>query len=547
VADLADVAVDAGSGAVAVAAVDGAVWIRPAGGDWAQVLGPGSRELADTSADELLLGVEARIDEALGELEEPDEADVDATDTGDEAELEELLAEEAAERMREAVEDAAEQARADLTVERSEDDRRRDVGRFARARVWFEEGLVLVGRSDGLYASGDALAPDAERGAPTWRALLDVPVTALARVGGVRVVGTDDGLLAAPSTPGELAWDVRDATLALEGVAVADLVPLGTDTWMACSSDGAWVSNDGLGWSSVGSRGDVVLSALADPWLPGRSWVSRLDGVRVEVQGSLRPPGLGAPPAVRSLAAIGPDHLLAAGPSGVRESIDGGRTWMPLQRGLFDRDARALALAPNGVLLAGGDGLLLLVPEPDDRGAPLEPDWIPLPQLVAAASARAGLAGHEGARRWATALPQLNLEGRYEPDRRIAYTGGQSGHESEADVYVTGWLTWKPERQGGAAPEAIVFGDEVFVDDGSDPAMLAARIDRGQAAYSGEVAHEIVALYMQRQTLVGDRREAADRGLLTRVQHELRIREVEARIDALTDGVVSAWRPEDQP
>jgi hypothetical protein len=113
-------------------------------------------------------------------------------------------------------------------------------------------------------------------------------------------------------------------------------------------------------------------------------------------------------------------------------------------------------------------------------------------------------------------------------------------------------LTWRPNRQRSttgyfdaeelaAGLDVLVFDDEVVIDDGLTSDALVSKVNRGATLYRTEVADTIASLWTTRQRLVTERQLAGDEPLADQVARALRVAELEARLDALTDGAVSSW------
>jgi hypothetical protein len=105
-----------------------------------------------------------------------------------------------------------------------------------------------------------------------------------------------------------------------------------------------------------------------------------------------------------------------------------------------------------------------------------------------------------------------------------------------------GWLEWTPAGRSSGTVDVLVSDGEILVDDGGDQHLLAARMSRRAAEYRRKLAETITELYYRRAVLVAERAMRRTDPLVVRVGHEIAILEVEARLDALTDGAVSAWR-----
>jgi len=148
-------------------------------------------------------------------------------------------------------------------------------------------------------------------------------------------------------------------------------------------------------------------------------------------------------------------------------------------------------------------------------------------------------------------LPQVQLEYlRQDNDGLTWYNDDPGG--TLADVGGT-WraqvrLTWSPNRQrSGTSFDAdsaddisvLVVDDEVVVDGDDAPQVVFSKVSRGAAKYRTSLASQISEMYRLRARLLLD---APPRDLLDAVQRDLRVAELEANLDVLTDGAVSSWR-----
>ena len=87
----------------------------------------------------------------------------------------------------------------------------------------------------------------------------------------------------------------------------------------------------------------------------------------------------------------------------------------------------------------------------------------------------------------------------------------------------------------------VVFDDEVVLDDGSMTALVGAKVNRGSIAYRDMLAEDISRLYLTRQRIAIEQQWVADEPLYERVLRALQIEEIEAQLDALTEGAVTRW------
>lgn len=530
---------------VAAAALDGSVWVSSdAGAEWRRVLPP----LALSSRDEeVILQIQARVQELVSQVDSPSESAFEDNGYVDEEALEQ------------AVQDAAEQARQLAAQAVAEVQSELDAGAWfleqqaviggerdrARPRVGFTRlGLLVSARADGLRVSRDLGA--------SWDQVLDQAVTAFAEFDdGTFAVGSTDGL----SVSGDLRhWDRIEA---LEGRRVTDL-----------TVDGAlWVSTvDGLYWTS--DRVDWQLSPAwtgevyaARPTGEGGSLVFGADETvwrLEEVTAAVATQASGGPvPMATSLARTPSGTLLAASADGPWQSSDRGRSWVSLRLGAPELDETwDVEVRGALVLLASASGLYRLDPLPEEAEPPEVElvEWIPLGALLDISLGRPELNARTG-RRWVAAMvPEVTLQGTWNQD---------VGDDWDADTWTlhnvdTWWqvhasMTWRPGRQRrsnsfdpasfGSDISVLVVDGDVVVDDGTTTAVLGSAVRRGSILYRTELTEQISEMWTTRQQLVAEERDAKDLALPDRVRRRLRIEEIEARLDALTNGAASSWDP----
>lgn len=157
-------------------------------------------------------------------------------------------------------------------------------------------------------------------------------------------------------------------------------------------------------------------------------------------------------------------------------------------------------------------------------------------------------------------LPELIVRAQLSRDGALYayYTGlvdgrytGYNAAASRSDFYVQAELRW-----GGASysdgetsfdvedvtDQLFVLGDTVYVDspDATYTASAAANVTGKSATYRTRVGDELARLHADRQRLLADREALRGGELSDRVYHELAILEINARIDAYTDGALDA-------
>lgn len=520
---------------VATADLDGGVWLSPDGGaHWHLVLPPLATGGELSRDEDILREVEARLEEVL---ENPDDAELDALLEGEE--ITEEQEEELVERARQAAEEAAEQVRGELQADREgtldlADDA--PVDPAVRPRVWVgPTGGLLVGRADGLLVSDDL--------GESWSRAVEEPVTALVRLPerGVWVAGTPDGFLL--STDGRL-WSEAAAGPAVHDLAVAEAGVY------AATSDGLWFAEDGRAWVPVGATRERVLAVLPDP--EGGLWFATEEALfHSDDRGAAPRPVPGGPlPGVRAMLRLGPGHLLVASAEGPWESVDGGVTFEPILRGLTREETRDLDGGGRDVLLAAADGVFRLAPVSEEIASSTRlgtEDFVPVEVLVDTAVARRGLEEprSRGVIRFlGSAAPRLHVEARYTPRGDLTYTQASgTARGVEGTFRAVARLEWSPAgRRSGTEIQAIILDGDVYVDDGRDRSLITARLNRQALAYRQHVVQDITELYFARAELMGRAPLVRAESLHARVDHEIRIREIEARLDVLTEGAVSAWQ-----
>lgn len=517
---------------IALAADNGSVWWTTDGGEeWERILDPLFLIGEDTTDDEdRLFGAGNRLDELLSGVEEGlvPEDEYDATDLADQLEdqLDEVIS----------------QFSADADVDPwfvGEAGDPRQVR--AVPRVWFTaDGRLLVGRADGLWQTLDQ--------GESWQRALDLPVLSAVQLpDGAWVVGTPDGL----------RYDDGDVWLeAVDGT--RDLVVYGLaregERVFAATSDGIWLAYAARYWvplalaeqqvDAIAAGEDGTVWALSEGLLvasrdEGRSWADE-DG---------------APVGARALTVVGPSHVVITGESGPWETLDG-RTWQSLGLGLGRSPGEDLAVLDGVLLHASAEGLFQLLPhlaeEPQTRGEA----FVPVDDLLAAVEARFAplTRNFTPARRTLRAFaPELQLRFWYDHDWRLAYYDTSGTINSPDGAWrAEVRLKWTPSRRPSIATdssveavdliEAMVVDSEVFLTTPDNNSVLMNRLDRRSAVYQRDTSDSVTKMYFERQDLVARRSALANASLPDRVYHELRIHELEARLDALTEGTVSRWQ-----
>ena len=148
----------------------------------------------------------------------------------------------------------------------------------------------------------------------------------------------------------------------------------------------------------------------------------------------------------------------------------------------------------------------------------------------------------------ASALPQIRTEFRYWSGGALQFRES-SGTGRDADglySFVT-WLEWQPDgrKRYSSSPDPIVADGQLLIDDGRDRSLLASRVGRRATIYRQAVIASVSEMYVARAELIADRARFEGESLEARVEHEIRIQALEARLDVLTDGAVSRYVPAD--
>ncbi|TNE86773.1 MAG: hypothetical protein EP330_20965 [Deltaproteobacteria bacterium] len=534
--DVSDIAVHPDdSTLIALVTAAGSAWLSEDGGlRWREVLVSGDA-LGSLSDDEALIrDVEAFIEDV-----------VDQVSADDPTEYEDFAdAESEADAIAAALQDAADQATAAADTVRGDVDTGaalldRSDADGGGAKVWWgPNGELFVGRADGLHYSTD--------NGGRFSQVLDVQVRALSYLPtrGLWVAGTDDGVRWAIDPRGWI--DAEDAT---DGVVVRDLSsgPLGM---YAATDHGVFFAEDAQDWQRLGEPASY-LAIEADPDWSGGFWVSSEDRIwRSDDQGQSLRASLGAP--LRQVVDIERvtrgQLLVATRTDGPWESMDGGTRFSPLAAGLQEADTRGIALRGRAVYVASVEGALRLVetaPEAVETVA-----YVPLGALLDASIVREGLAprGPTAASLLRKVLPSLVVEGYRHATDDLMWNGGTSaGDGSEWRVSTRLVFSPRPGRRVGGDVD-LDSTTTVLVVDGSvelvtDNEGLTGSMDRrgrrGAISYRSTLIERISAVYGARAELAG--RPRGELTLAEAVELELRLQELDAELDLLTDGMVSSW------
>lgn len=518
-----------GTGIWAVAQRDGTVWISvDAGESWIEVLEGAGVRLGSISRDEeLILDVQARIEELTDSM----------GDAGTEEEAADLAGEAAA-----AAQDVALgiQGEVDQGLWFDDGAGATTVG-LGRTRVEFtSEGVLLVSRPDGLRVSPDLGA--------TWIPVLDAPIA--------HAVETEPGVVLAVGPQG--SWTSTDFVQWTDvmmpmPVPPTDLV-VDQGIW-ASTPNGLWVLR-GPSWQEL-PRGTAPLTArpTSDSAYPDLVVGTLQDIFRATPFDSVVDPVLGGPmPSVHDIERAADGSLLAASSVGPYESKDQGRTWQLFSEGLSDPSVEAIEVQGDDVILVGSGGVWRLEPRPEvlpeAPTRPTElPPFAPLGALIESGLTRAELRQRVGSRFVAALVPEVQLEYTQVRDEGPTwYNNDPGGTLYDIDGYwrAQARLTWAPNRQRlgtsfdaeGTDLPVVVVGDEVVVAGEEAPQVLYSKVTRGGAKYRSVLSARITELYRLRARLL---LETPPTDIRRAVLRELNLAEVDAKLDALTGGAVSAY------
>ena len=524
-----------------VLAEDGRVWVSKNGGEsWTLVLRAVEDLGAKQSSDEeALLGVEARIEELMDATEI---RDLEELEEDFEGYSEEQLAEEVLREVDEALQQAVTDLQADLDVDPgfvTGLDTLSDIPQ----RIWlFPNELVFVSRTDGFWVSLDF-------GRRWTRVMEQRPLSLVQLSSGLLIAGMLDGVRVAIRPK---VWlDVDDE---LDGERIDHLVARTTGV-LAAGPGGVWFSEDGQSWVPRGSLLGPVTTMAASESDENEVWVIADKGLVSTVDNgeSFQPSVPITVPMedVRSLLTLDAGRILMSGRDGVMETTDGGVTWRMMNRGLSTAEgAHVFGWGPEGPQVLAGGHLYQLGPAVVAESA-LErlKRWIPLEVLTEAVVSRIGLepAPEFRSRRFmAWMVPQLRVEGRYGDVSRLAwnrFSGTQYDTRGEFLGLVS--LYWRP-RTRTRSDVGVLSGDgnTPMIVSGSRDGASVIRMNQQLTAYRSTLIEKVVNLYSTRRDLVIEKEQMDSADLIEQVVQELMIRHVEADLDALSGNAVSRWRSE---
>ncbi len=536
---VADVSVDLVTPEIVVTVgEDGAAWLSlDAGASWNRIL---ERQVTGLSNDEdRLQQLDAYLQDAIDVLSADDLTNDLDIEEFDETALEDAIAE----RQQQIQQQIADEIRVDLDTQAFLfGDETKSGALGPRVSLTNGHDQIWVGRADGLWLSEDL--------GGSWDHVLQVATTRViySPERGVFVAGTADGFRY--SVDPHAFIDAEDGT---EQLLVLDIANAPEGLY-AGTDDGLWYADTAQHWVPTGPSSQVLPAIAVDPnwdtglWIATPGSVVRSDDRGRRFREPLQAPLRG----VRDLLYLdGSRRLFTASEDGPWESLDGGTTWIPLARGLVNPDVTGVAGASiDSLYLASRDGLFKLVPR-EEEGVVLEadgpiPTWIDPNVLLREALYRTGVAGTDATRKIRglnSALPQVRLDFRYDPDRDLRFTtstGTTRGRDAVWQALVR--LTWTPNGQKVASEVSgvVLDGDLVLVG-ADDQAVVAAKIGRRTVDYRRKVTDSVIDLFGARIELELSRPTLVGASLADKVEHRIRVLEVESQLDALTDGYVSRF------
>lgn len=500
----------------------GEVWVSSDGGaSWRRAL-TGSLEGNRRSAGP---DVEGAIEQVLADVDLETLGDVEALESGNEA------LEDAAAQLAEVIDDAVESSS------------RRSSSVPSVHRVVFLGDRLFAAREDGLWSGSME--------GTAWSRVVEGPVHDVVSTNLGYVAATDDGVRV--SGDGATWFDPIDGS---EGLTVTQLYGFPDGTLFGATSSGLWRS-DGFDWWQVNTVVSEGMIAHGGPFgdqsllvtgTAERLWVSSDAGASSVPMNGPRVPGVSR--IVRQSAG----HWWMASADGVWQTVDWGSTVEPMSRGLPGPAVADLTVGVGRALVATPSGLFELR-EPSTVVVGESSPGVPMPAPAALIGSSLGRAGVQLPRRTAALarwLPLVNVNGRTTSADGLRYDSGLDLDDPVLDAsaatirpFRRDWrvgveLRWSPSgRQSAAFGSAAgdIAGAELGVD-------LSGSLQEGstRGSYERELAARIVRLVGEHDLAVHRRQEIRRAPLIEQVLVELRVREIEGELDALTDGGVSEWR-----
>jgi hypothetical protein len=509
---------------------DLSVWVTDDRGlTWQQVLGDVGRASTD---EDVLLGIDARVQEVTEGGFDLGDADYDL----DESEFEDAVSGI----IDDALADAADQATGDMASDPEFLTGQAGV-QSAHGRVFYtDEGTLFAAIGERLHMSLND--------GRTWTMVLDERVYGIHRVGAMYVALTADGARVALHPR---AWfDVLDGT---EGQNFVEAVHVG-GMLVAASDEGLWATSNGETWSRWSESRAPIFGLVNHPEQPDRVFGITPEGVALSTDGARSFSSIILySRQVTGLTMPVPARLVVVREGAALETLDSGRSWHPLQHGLERISEGRIAPRPDGGLLLGTlDGGWALIRDRRLVGLTAPAPWIEVESLLDAAQTRDPLrAPNLGAsmRMARYFVPRLRVAagvwGRNGPRWRATH-GTDAFRDQDWTVkveleWVTGSRGVDGDFESVPSVDVAIIDGEPFVMTGETSVAAAARLSWVDARYRADVSQQVVNLHRTRNDLVSERTAILRERLFRRVLHELHIAEVEARLDALTDGALNRW------
>jgi len=508
---------------------NGSVWRSlDSGSGWVQIMGQLEVDLeSGSSQEELLLEAESILEDIVGvelsEEFEPDDGEVEGT--------EEVL--------ESSVEDIDSLAIESLLFEPtiSEDD---------HGLLWVHPrfpDLLLVGRSDGLWRSGDA-------GESFHLSEVAYEMNAIATGETSLIVGaTESGLLY--SFDGGRSW--IDKVDRFDDFDVKDIQVFDGVWWMA-SDQGLHYSLDGESWAPTNvTEPTIALSSGGS----SSHWVASENSLlRLEEAAAYRFSNQSLPSTSSILEMNRAGHLLVSGSDGVWETVDGGVIWRPVSIGLYMPMVNDLWLTRDGMVAATPSGIRRLVEYSAVNEAPshAEEDTITLDVLIHAAVNRPGMSpAAYGANQILSAIrrfaPEFTIDGQYVQRRNVSvdFFNQSNAEDTDRDWRVMAYLSWGAGPQDSSDYDAApiedlfyVLRDRVYSNNSlGDITSVASRLMVDASDYRSEVEATVAELFFSRRRLLERSRPDEQVDLREAVLYDIDVQELNGWIDAYTDNALS--------